>query len=100
MGNRARSHSGLVLAVFPFKSLICHRRRDRCTTQAEILTKIVRAQELLELQRQAELRATAHALIQTHVGWNRKVVSVDRLYAAIVDALLQARSCAQAELLG
>ena len=38
--------------------------------QSETLTKIVRAEELLELERQAELRATAHALIQTHVGWN------------------------------
>jgi hypothetical protein len=66
-------------------------------TQTETLTKIVRAQESLELQRQAELRATAHALIQAHVGWNRKVISVARLYSAIVDALLQARACAQAD---
>jgi len=68
--------------------------------RAEILAKIVRAQESLELERQAELRATAHALIQAHVGWNRKVVSVQRFYSAIVDALLQARSRAQADCLG
>ena len=37
---------------------------------SETLTEIVRTQELLELERQAELRATAHALIQAHVGWN------------------------------
>lgn len=65
--------------------------------QTETLIEIVRAQESLELQRQAELRATAHALIQAHVGWNRKVVSVERLYSAIVDALLHARSRAQAD---
>ena len=68
--------------------------------QAELLTKLVRARESLELQREAELRATAHALIQAHVAWNCKVVSVDRLYSAIVDALLQARSCAQADCSG
>jgi hypothetical protein len=68
--------------------------------QSETLTKLVRAQESLELERQAELRATAHALIQAHVGWNRKVVSVERFYSAIVDALLQARSRAQADCSG
>jgi len=68
--------------------------------QPETLTKIVRARESLELVRQAELRAIAHALIQAHVGWNRKVVSVERFYSAIVDALLQARSRAQADCLG
>ena len=68
--------------------------------QTELLTNLVRARESLELQREAELRATAHALIQAHVGWNRKVVSVDRLYSAIVDALLQARSRAQADCSG
>ncbi len=46
--------------------------------RSETLTEIVRTQELLELQRQAELRATAHALMQAHVGWNCKVVSVER----------------------
>ena len=66
---------------------------------SETLTEIVRTQESLELERQAELRATAHALIQAHVGWSRKVVSVDRFYSAIVDALLQARSRAQADCL-
>jgi hypothetical protein len=69
-------------------------------SQSETLAKIVKAQESLELERQAELRATAHALIQAHVGWNRKVVSVERFYSAIVDALLQARSRAQADCLG
>jgi hypothetical protein len=68
--------------------------------QSETLTKIVRAQESLELERQAELRAIAHALIQTHVGWNRKVISVERFYSAIVDALLKARSRTQADCLG
>ena len=68
--------------------------------QSETLTEIVRVQESHELERQAELRATAHALIQAHVGWNRKVVSVERFYSAIVDALLQARSRAQADCMG
>ena len=67
---------------------------------SETLTEIVRAQKSLELERQAELRATAHALIQAHVGWNRKVVSVERFYSAIVDALLQDSITRSGRLLG
>jgi hypothetical protein len=68
--------------------------------RAETLTRMVRAQEALEIRRQAELRAIAHSLIQTHVGGFRRGINVEKFYAALAQALLTARSRAQADCSG
>jgi hypothetical protein len=52
---------------------------------------MVRAQEDLELHREAELRAIAHGLIQNHLGRNHKIINIQKLYSALVQALIAAR---------
>jgi hypothetical protein len=66
----------------------------------EALTRMVRAQEALEISRGAQLRAIAHGLIQDNVGRNRRVINVQNFYSALVQALMAARAQAQADCLG
>jgi hypothetical protein len=68
--------------------------------QAEMLARMVRAKEALEIRREAELRAVAHGLIQTHVARYRRGSNVKTFYSALVQALLTARSRAQADCSG
>jgi hypothetical protein len=68
--------------------------------QAEILTRMVRAQEALEIRREAELGAVAHGLIQGHLGRNRRVIHIQNFYSALVRALVAARAQAQADCSG
>jgi hypothetical protein len=60
--------------------------------QAEILTRMVRAQEALEIRREAELGAVAHGLIQGHLGRNRRVIHIQNFYSALVAARAQAQA--------
>jgi hypothetical protein len=68
--------------------------------QAQALTRMVRAQEALEIRREAELRAIAHGLIQGHVGRNRRVANIQNFYSALVQALFLARAQAQVDFSG
>ena len=68
--------------------------------QAETLMRLVRDQEALEIQREAEARAIAHGLIQNHIGHSRRVIDIQKLYAALVQALMAARARAQADCSG
>ena len=65
--------------------------------QVQVLTKIVRAQEDLELHREAELRAIAHGLIQSHLSRNHRNINIQNFYSALVRALIAARAQAQAD---
>jgi hypothetical protein len=66
----------------------------------QVLTKIVRAQEDLELHREAELRAIAHSLIQNHLGRYHRHINIQNFYSALVRALIGARAQAQADCAG
>jgi hypothetical protein len=65
--------------------------------QIQVLTKMVRAQEDLELHREAELRAIAHGLIQRHLGRKHRISNIQKFYSALVRALIAARAQAQAD---
>jgi hypothetical protein len=68
--------------------------------QVQVLTRMVRAQEELEIRREAELRAIAHGLIQGHLGRNRRVINIQNFYSALVRALIAARAQAQVDCSG
>lgn len=59
--------------------------------QAEMVTRLVREQEASEARREAEARATAHALIQGYIGPDHKVVDMPNFYSALVQAIRTAR---------
>jgi hypothetical protein len=63
--------------------------------QAHALARMVRAQEVLENRREAELRAIAHGLIQNHIGRNRRITHIQIFYTALVQALIGARAQAK-----
>ena len=68
--------------------------------QVQVLTRMVRAQEDLELHREAELRAIAHGLIQGHLGRSHRIINIQNFYSALVRALIAARAQAQADCSG
>lgn len=70
------------------------------THQAEMLTRLVRNQEALEIRRGAELRAIAHGLIQDNLGRNHRVINMQNFYSALVRALMTAREQGQADCSG
>ena len=68
--------------------------------QVDALARLVRNQQDLEIHREAEARAIAHRLIQTHVGHNRRGIDIPNFYSALVRALIAARVQAQADCSG
>jgi hypothetical protein len=63
----------------------------------QVLTSIVRAREDFELQREAELRAVAHGLIQRHLNYSQRVTNIQAFYSALARALIAARAQAQSD---
>ena len=59
--------------------------------QAEMVSRLVREQEAMEANREAEARATAHGLIQGYIGLDHKVVDMPNFYSALVQAIRTAR---------
>ena len=60
--------------------------------QVEALQRLIRDREELELHREAEVRAIAHRLIQTHIGWHRRGIDIPKFYAALAEALMATRA--------
>lgn len=58
---------------------------------SERVSRLVREQEAMEARREAEARATAHDLIQLHVGPGDRIADVETFYAALVQAIRAAR---------
>jgi hypothetical protein len=56
-----------------------------------MVSRLVREREAMETRREAEARATAHDLIQLHVGPNDRIADVDIFYSALVQAIRAAR---------
>ena len=65
--------------------------------QVEALQRLIRDREELELHREAEVRAIAHSLIQTHIGWHRRGIDIAKFYAALAEALMATRAQAQSD---
>ena len=65
--------------------------------QVEALQRLIRDREGLELHREAEVRAIAHRLIQTHIGWHRRGIDIPKFYAALAEALMATRAQAQSD---
>jgi len=68
--------------------------------QVEALQQLIRDRQELELRREAEVRAIAHRLIQTHIGWNRRGIDIPKFYAALAEALMATRAQAQSDSVG
>jgi hypothetical protein len=68
--------------------------------QVETLQRLIRDREELEMHREAEVRAIAHRLIQTNIGWHRRGIDIPKFYAALVQALMATRAQAQSDCLG
>lgn len=59
--------------------------------QSEAIIRAVREDEALQDRVDVEARATAHALIQGHLGPDHKVLNMQSFYSALVQALKAAR---------
>jgi hypothetical protein len=68
--------------------------------QVEALQRLIRDREELEMHREAEARAIAHRLIQTHIGQYRRGIDIPKFYAALAEALMATRAQAQSDGLG
>jgi len=60
--------------------------------QAEGIKRLVREDEALQDRIDVEARATAHALIQSYIGPDHKVLNMQNFYSALVQALKAARA--------
>jgi len=65
--------------------------------QAELVERLVRDHEALEDRMEAEARATAQGIIQSHIGPDHKVIKMQDFYGALVFALKSARERGQAD---
>ena len=68
--------------------------------QVEALQRLIRDREELEMHREAEARAIAHRLIQTHIGRHRRGIDIPKFYAALAEALMTTRAQAQSDCMG
>jgi hypothetical protein len=59
--------------------------------RSEMVSRLVREREAMEARREAEARATAHDLIQLHVGPDDRIADVETFYSALVQAIRAAR---------
>jgi hypothetical protein len=59
--------------------------------RSEMLSRLVRERKAMETRREAEARATAHDLIQLHVGPDDRIADVETFYSALVQAIRAAR---------
>jgi hypothetical protein len=57
----------------------------------ETVSRLAREREAMEARREAEARATAHDLIQLHVGPDDRIADVPNFYSALVQAIRNAR---------
>ncbi len=65
--------------------------------QAEAVIRLVREDAELEARMDDEARATAHALIQSYLGPDHKVMDMQSFYSSLVQALKAAREQGQAD---
>ena len=59
--------------------------------RSEMLSRLVRERKAMETRREAEARATAHDLIQLHVGPDDRISDFETFYSALVQAIRAAR---------
>lgn len=55
------------------------------------MSRLAREREAMEARREAEARATAHDLIQLHIGPDDRIADVSNFYSALVQAIRDAR---------